>query len=88
MNGSEIKEVGEAIKQFISESEERLEIIRQEKEEKECVNKRAEKHMRRILKDSFENICYLSARKDEEPKILRPFCLQSNKVIALFYFQL
>ena len=43
--------------------------------------------MRRILKDSFENICYLSARKDEEPKILRPFCLQSNNVIVLFYFQ-
>ena len=51
------------------------------------MNKKQMRITRRILKDSFENICYLSARKDEEPKILRPFCLQSNKVIALFYFQ-
>ena len=37
--------------------------------------------------ENFEQKIILNGMTDEEPKILRPFCLQSNKVIALFYFQ-
>jgi len=80
LNGSETQEVDEAIKQFISESEERLEIIRQEKEEKERLMAE-ETEAERALEELVRNFMLTTGASFEGYNIKKYVGIVSGQVV-------